>query len=239
MISPERMVVIPARGGSKRIPQKNIRPFFSQPLIGWSIAAARESGLFDVVQVSTDDETVAKTARDLGAEVPFFRPKELGGDFTGTDVVLLHWLQWLEDQGRLPKYLCCVYPTAPFLTGAVIQGAYEVLCRHKAHSVLIASTPTMTPWRALKCEADGRVAYQWPEHYSTRSQDFPDTCQDANQCYWLNVKSYLKDPRLINKNTFPYFIPCWDAQDINTMEDWEMAERLFELNQKKLKAHGQ
>jgi pseudaminic acid cytidylyltransferase len=239
MISPECMVVIPARGGSKRIPQKNIRLFFGQPLIGWSIAAARESGLFDTVYVSTDDETVAKTARDLDAEVPFLRPSELSEDFTGTDAVLTHWLKWLEAAGCLPKYLCCVYPTAPFLTGAVIQGSYEVMCQQKAHSVLIAISSAMTPWRALKCEADGRVAYQWPEHYSTRSQDFPKTCQDANQCYWLDVESYRNDPRLINENTFPFFIPRWDAQDINTDEDWEMAERLFELNQKKEQAHGQ
>lgn len=233
------MVVIPARGGSKRIPQKNIRPFFGQPLIGWSIAAARESGLFDIVQVSTDDKTVAKTARELGADVPFLRPRELSGDFIGTDAVLTHWLQWLEDEGCLPKYLCCIYPTAPFLTGAVIQAAFEVLCRQNAHSVLIATTSIITPWRALKCETDGRVTYQWPEHYSLRSQNFPETCQDANQCYWLNVTSYLKDPRLINENTFPFFISRWEAQDINTNEDWEMAERLFELNQKKEKAYGQ
>jgi pseudaminic acid cytidylyltransferase len=232
------MVVIPARGGSKRIPQKNIRPFFGKPLIGWSIAAARESGLFDTVYVSTDDEAVARPARELGAEVPLLRPSELSGDFTGTDEVLLHWLKWLENEMCLPRYLCCVYPTAPFLTGSVIRGAFEELCRRKAHSVLIASSSAMTPWRALKCEADGRVAYQWPEHYSMRSQDFPETCQDANQCYWLDVESYRNNPRLINENTFPFFIPRWNAQDINTNEDWEMAERLFELNIKKERSNG-
>ncbi len=233
------MVLIPARGGSKRIPRKNIRPFFGRPLIGWSIAAARESGLFDAVHVSTDDEVVAQTTRDLGAEVPFLRPKELSGDYTGTDEVLLHWLQCLEDEGGLPKYLCCVYPTAPFLTGTVIQGGFEVLCKQQAHSVLVATPSPVTPWRALQQKPDGRVAYQWPEHYATRSQDFPPTCQDANQCYWLDVKSYRKDPRLINENTYPFFISRWEAQDINTNEDWEMAERLFALNQRKKQAHGQ
>lgn len=225
------MVLIPARGGSKRIPKKNIKPFAGKPLIAWSIEASRDCGLFDPVFVSTDDESVAKIAREFGATVPFLRPKELSDDYSGTDAVLLHWLQWLEDEGNLPEYLCCVYPTAPFLTAQVIQGGYEVLCKRNAHSVLIATTSSGTPWRALKHEADGRVSYQWPEHYSTRSQDFPETFQDANQCYWLNVNSYRKDPRLINENTYPFLIERWDAQDINTLEDWEMAERLFKLNQ--------
>ena len=238
-MSPERLVLIPARGGSKRVPRKNIRPFFGKPLIGWSIAAAQESGLFDVVHVSTDDEAVAKTARDFGAEVPMLRPKELSGDFIGTDAVLLHWLQWLEDQGGLPDHLCCVYPTAPFLTGAVIRGGYEVLLQQQAHSVLVATTAASTPWRAMRRGADGRVAYLWPEYYSTRSQDFPEVYQDANQCYWLDVKSYRNDPRLITQNTFPFIIPRWDAQDINTDEDWEMAERLFEFNQRKKQVYGQ
>lgn len=223
----ESVALIPARGGSKRIPRKNIRLFHGRPMIAWAIAAAKESKVFDRIIVSTDDEEIAEVSREHGAEVPFTRPSEISGDSAITDEVLVHALDWLDDKDTLPEFLCCIYPAVPFLKGDDIQKMFTVMNLFKACSVLTVTHYAHPIWRALKIESSGRINYEWPEHRPTRTQDFSEMLYDAGQCYWLDVSRYRKDMRLVGDDAYPYLLPRWRAQDIDTDDDWDMAERLF------------
>ena len=226
-----KVALIPARGGSQRIPGKNIKNFHGKPMIAWSIAAARASGLFDEILVSTDDEAIAAIAEECGAVTPFRRPAALSDNQAITDTVVLHALEWLADAGREPEYLCCIYPTAPLLTGSDIVKVFTALQESNAHSAITAATFTHPVWRAMRQANDGYANYQWPEHRSARSQDLPELIHDAGQCYWVRVDAYRRDPRLINDRTVPVVLPRWRVQDIDTEEDWVMTERLFALQQ--------
>tara|TARA_B110000438_G_C15776740_1_gene634370 strand:- start:267 stop:995 length:729 start_codon:yes stop_codon:yes gene_type:complete len=221
-----KVALIPARGGSRRIPGKNKREFHGRPMIAWPIAAAQSSGLFEEILVSTDDDDIAVIAEKHGAIVPFRRPAALSNDHAGTDPVILHALNWLASEGRGPKYLCCIYPTAPLLTGSVITEVFSAMQESQAHSAFTATTFAHPTWRALHRMGDGFVEYQWSEHRDTRSQDLPELIHDAGQCYWVEVAAYRRDPRLINNRTVPVMLPRWRAQDIDTEEDWQMTERL-------------
>ena len=196
-------------------------------MIAWSISAAQVSGLFEEVIVSTDDEKIASIAEEYGATAPFRRPAELSDDHAGTDAVILHALNWLASEGREPKFLCCIYPAAPLLTGFTITEVFSALKQSRAHSAFTATTFGHPVWRALRRTDDGYADYQWPEHRATRSQDLPELIHDAGQCYWIEVAAYSRDPRLINNHTVPVVLPRWRTQDIDTEEDWVMAERLF------------
>ncbi len=222
-----KVAVIPARGGSKRIPRKNIRLFHGQPMIAWAIAAAEESQVFDRIIVSTDDEEIAEVSREHGAEVPFTRPAEISGDLATTDEVFVHALDWLEQEGALPEFLCCIYPSVPFLTGESIRKVFAVLRQFNADSAFTAATFAHPVWRGLSRNTEGWAEYQWPEHRSTRSQDLPELIHDAGQCYWFRVVTYRQNPRLINDRSVPVVLPRWRVQDIDNEEDWMMAERLF------------
>jgi pseudaminic acid cytidylyltransferase len=226
-----KVALIPARGGSRRIPGKNKREFHGRPMIAWSIAAAQSSGLFEEILVSTDDDDIAVIAEKHGAVAPFRRPAALSNDHAGTDPVILHALNWLASEGRGPKYLCCIYPTAPLLTGSVITEVFSAMQEGQAHSAFTATTFAHPVWRALRRKNNGCVDYQWPEHRATRSQDLPELIHDAGQCYWVEVAAYHRDPRLINDRSIPVVLPRWQVQDIDTEEDWAMAERLFTLQQ--------
>ena len=226
------VALIPARGGSKRIPRKNIRLFHGQPMIAWAIAAAKESKVFDRIIVSTDDDEIADVSREHGAEIPFIRPAKISGDVAITDEVLMHALDWLEEENTLPEFLCCIYPAVPFLKGNDIQKMFEIMNRVKACSVLAVTHYAHPIWRALQIEPSGRMKYEWPEHRSTRTQDFQEMLHDAGQCYWLDVLRYRKDIRLVGDDTYPYLLPRWRAQDIDTDDDWDMAERLFAAAEK-------
>ena len=224
-----RLAVIPARSGSKRIPGKNIREFMGKPLIAWSIEQAHLSGLFDSIIVSTDSEQIGSVARKWGAEVPFIRPSVLSGDFTPTSEVILHALRWFEEFRVLPKMACCIYPTAPLLTVEVISSCLRVIEDANAHSALTVTDFSYPVWRALTKDDNGNVGFQWPQHEFSRSQDLPTLYHDAGQCYWINVESFMRNPRLVTDATVCCYVERWNAQDIDTEQDLVMAEKLFNL----------
>lgn len=219
--------VIPARGGSKRIPHKNVKDFFGRPMISYSIVAALESKLFDRVIVSTDDDEIRRVALECGAEVPFVRPPEISDDFTPLAGVLGHALHWLRDHGPEYESVCCVLATAPFIAVSDLQEGYRLL-RSSTHSAVIPVTSFPFPiFRALKIASSGVLEMVWPEHELTRSNDLPETFHDAGQFYWLRVDSFLKTNRIYAKDALPLVIPRWRVQDIDTVEDWSRAERIY------------
>ena len=231
----EAVCVIPARGGSKRIPRKNIKFFFSKPLIAYSIQTALESKLFDKVIVSTDDKEIAQIARDYGAKVPFIRPADISDDFATTGEVTAHALKFLRDRGEKYKYLCTIYATAPLLQIKYLKEGYEKL---KASDAKFAFSVTSMPFpiqRTFKI-TDGRCEMFFPEHFKTRSQDLQEAYQDAGQFYWekLDKKS---DKIMFGFDSIPIILPRHLVQDIDTLEDWQRAEIMYKvLKDKKLQS---
>jgi len=220
--------IIPARGGSKRIPRKNVRLFAGLPMIAHSLRAAREAGVFDRIIVSTDDAEIAAVAREYGGEVPFTRPAELANDFAGTDAVIEHALEWFASQGKPVEEFCCIYATAPFLCAEDIRRGRELLRERQAATAFSVTSFPYTIFRALKIHEDGRTEMFWPENFSTRSQDLPEAYHDAGQFYWGNTVRYLVECRLFSTNSVPVIIPRHRVQDIDTSEDWVTAERMFQ-----------
>ena len=220
-------VIIPARGGSKRIPGKNIRMFAGKPMIVHSIDAAKSSGLFDVILVSTDDPEVMEIAKSHGAEAPFCRPAELSSDHATTDSVIQHALGWLAEARELPEYACCLYATAPFVCAEDLCRGCEILRRQQAVTAFSVTTFPYSIFRALKVNDHGFVEMFWPENRLKRSQDLPEALHDAGQFYWLHVARYLTTPRLISDQSAPVPLPRFRVQDIDTEEDWRRAELMF------------
>jgi pseudaminic acid cytidylyltransferase len=221
------VAIIPARGGSRRIPDKNIRPFAGRPMISYAIAAARDSGVFDSIIVTTDSEKIAAIAREYGAEVPFMRPMELSDDHTPTAPVILHALNRLIECGKFVKYACCIYPTALFVRPEFIKKGYEILVKNQVSSVFSVTTFPFPIFRALRITEKGNIEMFWPEYELTRHQDLPEAYHDAGQFYWLKVESFLKSRRLYSSDAMPVLLPRYLVQDIDTQEDWETAERMF------------
>ncbi len=220
------IAIIPARGGSKRIPRKNIKNFFGKPMIAWSIETAIASGLFDRVMVSTDDQEIAEVARHYGAEVPFLRPADLSNDYAGTTEVIAHAIQWLIDQGLAVSAVCCIYATAPFVqVKDLIEGlqALESGCWSYAFSATDFAAPI---FRAFTENPNGGVEMFFPEHFLTRSQDLPRALHDAGQFYWGQPSAWLEGKRIFDRHSMPIIIPRWYVQDIDNEEDWIRAEML-------------
>ncbi len=227
------IALIPARGGSKRVPGKNIKNFAGRPIIAWSIAAARESGLFKRIIVSTDSEEIAAVAIKYGAEVPFMRPNEIADDFATTAAVIRHAQEWLRKSRQGPDFICCLYATAPFVNAHNLRQSFKILINSKADTVFPVTTYPFPILRSLTINKEGRLVMLWPEHELSRSNDLPEAYHDAGQFYWLNSKTFAKSEQLYGSNSVPLIIPRWQAQDIDTKEDWTMAELLFEaLNRK-------
>lgn len=218
------VAIIIARGGSKRIPRKNIREFMGKPIIAWSIEAALQSGVFSEVIVSTDDKEIAAVARDFGATTPFMRPAALSDDHTPTAPVLAHALRWLKEHDRLPEHACCIYPTAPFLHAEDIRRGLLELQSNGASSALSVTTFDFPILRAFRRCDDGSVAFNWPEHELTRSQDLPEFLHDAGQFYWVRTDFFLASERLIMPGARPVVLPRKRVQDLDTLEDWDRAE---------------
>jgi len=225
--------VIPARGGSKRIPKKNIKDFFGKPLIAYSIEVAKKSNLFEKIIVSTDDESIAEIARKYGAEVPFLRPKELSDDFTGTKEVIDHAVDYLSQNGEDYEYVCAIYATAPLLQETYLIEGYEKL---KSCDAVNAFSVTSMPFpiqRTFKLNEDGRCEMFMPEHYLTRSQDLEEAYQDAGQFYWTNIalekESRKNDLILFSEISIPIILPKYLVQDIDTLEDWTRAEVMYKV----------
>lgn len=224
----KNVVVIPARGGSKRIPRKNIREFCGRPMIAWPIEVARESGLFDRIIVSTDDEEIAEVARREGAEVPFTRPDRLADDHTSTGPVIRHAVEWmLEHMGR-PEYVCTIYPTAPFVrVGDLREGLKKLRAADDAHKSFSVTSFPFPIQRAIRITEEGRVEMFQPEHEQTRSQDLEEAYHDAGQFYWGTLRGVMEDIPTFSKTSIPIVLPRHRVQDIDTPEDWKRAEALF------------
>lgn len=222
-----RIAVIPARGGSKRIPGKNIKPFCGRPIIAWSIAAALESALFDRVVVSTDCDRIAETAKQHGAEVPFRRPAELSDDHTGTIPVVGHAVEWFRQRGEAPDEVCCIYATAPFVRAQDVRRGHEIF---KGEDCKYAFSVTSFPFpiqRAIRITASGRTEMFQPEHFNTRSQDLEEAFHDAGQFYWGKASAWVAGDIMFAPYSVPVLLPRHRVQDIDTLEDWVRAEYLF------------
>lgn len=223
------LCVIPARGGSRRIPRKNVRTFCGRPMIAWSIGAARESGLFDRVIVSTDDAEIAGVARSCGADVPFVRPAELADDHTPVVAVVRHAIGAIEAASGPVERACCVYATAPFLTAETLRRGLEALQADATLEFAFGVTRFEFPiFRAVSLDDTGLVRMFWPEHELTRSQDLPPAYHDAGQFVWGTRAAWSTRDRVFSSRTRGVVMPGALVQDIDTEADWELAVRKFQ-----------
>jgi len=223
------LCVIPARGGSKRIPRKNIKDFCGNPIIAYSIEAALQSQCFDRVIVSTDDEEIAEVAQAFGAEIPFLRSAELANDHTATLPVIKHALQWFEKNEQLPEYACCLYATAPFIESTYLQAALQQLVDTGARYCFSATRFPFPIQRAIKITESGRVQMFQPEHFNTRSQDLEEAYHDAGQFYWGKTSAFLAEEIIFSESATAYLLPQHRVQDIDTPEDWQRAELMYQV----------
>ena len=231
MINNRVVAIIPARGGSKRIPNKNIKLFAGQPIISYSIRVAQETGLFDRIIVSTDSLEIAATAREYGAHVPFLRPAELANDFVGTARVVCHAIEWLAQDGNQPEFICCIYATAPFIQASYLKQGYDKLVSSDVTSVFSVTTYPYPIYRSLKITENDHIKMIWPEYENIRSQDLSEAYHDAGQFYWVNTNKFMKEKALFAKDSLPVILPRYLVQDIDTPEDWETAEKMYSVLQ--------
>lgn len=226
------VAIITARGGSKRIPGKNTKNFLGKPVILYSIDAAKTAGCFDEVMVSTDSQEIAEVALQGGAVVPFMRSSKTSDDLSTTADVLVEVLQKYQQKGKYFEYACCIYPTAPFLTGEKLLQAYELIVRIQAKSVVPVVKFSFPIFRSLKIE-NGLAKMNWPEYAVVRSQDLPPAYHDCGQFYFLRTDSFLKDPKLFTDHTVPIEVPEMEVQDIDSPHDWEIAELKYAILKKR------
>ena len=225
---PKCIAIIPSRGGSKRIPKKNIKDFFGKPLIAYSIQAAIDSKLFDEIIVSTDDENIARIAKEYGASVPFLRPKELSDDFSGTQSVIEHAMDFLKKDGKEFDFCCTIYATAPLLEKEFLIEGFEKLKNSKAKNAFSSTSMPFPIQRTFKINKNGRCEMFNPEYYFTRSQDLEEAYQDAGQFYWSNLKVQSTDI-MFGEDSIPIVLPRHLVQDIDTLEDWKRAEFMYKV----------
>lgn len=223
------IAIIPARGGSKRIPRKNIREFAGQPMIVHSIQTALKSNMFDHIIVSTDDEEIAQVARNAGAQVPFKRPAHLSDDFTGTVPVIAHAITWMTENIATVTNACCIYATAPFVIPEDLIIGHQLLIDHDADYAFSVTEYAFPIQRALKKKADGKLEMFFPEFYNTRSQDLEEGLHDAGQFYWGSAEAWLSQKPIFSSDSIPVMLPRTRVQDIDTYSDWERAEQLYYL----------
>lgn len=223
------VAIITARGGSKRIPHKNIKEFCGKPILAYSIEAALASGVFDRVMVSTDDEEIAEVARKYGAEVPFMRSEKTANDYATTKDVLEEVLAEYEKRGEHFDTLCCIYPTAPFITPDRLAEAMRLLEEKKGDTLLPVVRFSFPPQRCVVQDEDGYLELKWPEYRNSRSQDLEPYYHDAGQFYCLRVSSFLAQQNLIMEKTVPMELPETEVQDIDNEEDWKLAEMKYHM----------
>jgi pseudaminic acid cytidylyltransferase len=223
------IAIIPARGGSKRIPRKNIRTFHGKPMIAWSISCAIESEVFDDVIVSTDDEEVASIAEKLGAKVPFRRPKELSNDFAPIMPVVLHTINWWEENINAVDLACCIYATAPFLNPKLLSEGIDLLNSADVDFVLTVKRFDYPVQRSLKIDANKLLRFAQPENALIRSQDLEERYHDAGQFFAGKVEAFKQYRTSLDGRCFPLIIPT-DAIDIDTEDDWRLAEKFFAIS---------
>ena len=222
------LCIIPARGGSKRIPRKNIKPFMGEPIIAYSIDAALKSGVFDEVMVSTDDEEIAGVARQHGASVPFFRSAETANDYATTVDVLLEVIETYKQQGKVFDTICCLYSTAPFVTSDRLKEAYAKISDNvdACFTMVEYSYPVQ---RSLRINENGRVEMRHPEHLKSRTQDLEKVYHDAGQFYYVKTKTLIEEKTVWCKKTAPLVLSELEVQDLDTLTDWQLAEMKYEL----------
>lgn len=219
----KNLAVIPARGGSKRIPRKNILAFGGKPMIAYAIAAARASELFDEVIVSTDDDEIAEVAAAHGATIPFRRPPELADDQTTTVPVIAHAAQWFVDRGLAPQAVCCIYPCVPLLRAEDLRGAYAMFTERDAQYVYPVVPFHSSPWRGMRRPDNGPMQFVHPEYEVTRTQDLERMYFDAGQFYWGKASAWRAGLRM-HSNGHGYVVEAHRVVDIDTTEDWKRAE---------------
>jgi pseudaminic acid cytidylyltransferase len=222
------VAIITARGGSKRIPRKNIKDFLGKPIIAYSIETALSSSLFDYVMVSTDDDEIAEVAKLYGAEVPFMRSQQTADDFTGTADVILEVLSDLKNIGKQFDHVCCIYPTAPFISKQTLNEAYDLMVTNKFDSVFPVCAFSYPIQRGLQIN-DSKTSMVWEENLNKRSQDLPARYHDAGQFYWLNINSFLKEKKIFTNNTGAIILDELKVQDIDNETDWRIAELKYSL----------
>lgn len=222
------VALIPARGGSKRIPRKNIKNFCGKPIIAYSIETALKSGCFDKVIVSTDDDEIAAVAKEYGAEVPFLRPEDISNDFATTKDVINHFLDYLKKNDYNYDYLCTIYATAPLLKETYLIEGYNKLKNSDVVNVFSCTTMPFPIQRTFKLNHNDRCEMFWPENFNSRSQDLEEAYQDAGQFYWRNLK-IDSTKNMFGSDSAGVVIPRHFVQDIDTLEDWERAEYMYQL----------
>lgn len=218
-----KIAIITARGGSKRIPRKNIKPFLGKPILAYSIEAAIKSGLFDEVMVSTDDEEIAEIAKQYGAKVPFYRSEKTANDFATTNDVLLEVIAEYEKRGEHFDMGCCLYPTAPFVTAEKLKKAMEMLINSDADTLIPVVAFSYPPQRAMIVK-EGRLVFEYPEYMDSRSQDLTPHYHDVGQFYCFRVENYKRIKKLMLGNILPFEVSEMEVQDIDNQADWEIAE---------------
>jgi len=221
------VAIIPARGGSKRIPRKNIKEFCGKPMIAWSIEAAKQSNCFERIVVSTEDDEIAEVARQWGAQVPFMRPAELADDHTGTIPVVAHAVNWINRNMGEVEYACCIYATAPFLSAKDLQKGLHLIQSENIGYAFSATSYAFPIQRAIRITQNQRVEMFSPEHFNTRSQDLEEAWHDAGQFYWGTAQAWMSEQPIFDEDSVPVKLPRHRVQDIDTPEDWTRAEWLF------------
>jgi len=224
----KNLCIIPARGGSKRIPRKNIKPFMGKPIMAYSIEAALKSGLFDEVMVSTDDYDFADVARQYGASVPFMRSAATANDYATTEDVLIEVLDEYKKQGKEFDNICCLYSTAPFVTAERLKEAYQKMIDENVDAVFTVVAYSYPIQRCLHI-VDGKIGMKWPEYQTARSQDLETIYHDAGQFYFGRVVQLRIEKDLWMKNSVPLILPETEVQDLDTMTDWQLAEMKYKL----------
>lgn len=217
------IAIITARGGSKRIPRKNVKEFCGKPILAYSIEAAVSSGLFDEVMVSTDDEEIAGIAREYGARVPFYRSEKTANDYASTNDVLLEVLDEYEKRGQHFELAACLYPTAPFVTAEKLRLAAERLKASDADTLIPVVRFSYPPQRAMILR-EGRLVFEYPQYLDSRSQDMQPHFHDVGQFYFFYTEAFQKNRRLMVGNILPFEVPELEVQDIDNQTDWEIAE---------------
>lgn len=226
------VAIITARGGSKRIPRKNIKPFLGKPILAYSIEAAIESGIFDIVMVSTDDKEIAQIGKQYGAEVPFLRSDQTANDYATTNDVILEVLEEYSKRGECFDIACCIYPTAPFVTAAKIQDAVDKLKASDADTLIPVVSFSYPPQRAMIVQNE-RLVFEYPEYIDSRSQDLEPHYHDVGQFYVFRVPAFCKNKKLMLGNILPYVVSEMEVQDIDNQTDWEIAEIKYRLMMEK------
>jgi pseudaminic acid cytidylyltransferase len=235
-----QICIIPARGGSKRIPRKNIKLFMGKPIIAYSIEAALESDCFDHVIVSTDNQEIADIANNFGATTPFLRPAQLANDYTGTLAVINHTIEWLRKNLEQPEYICTLYATAPFVQAKTLCDSFDKLKQDPSKSFCFGVTEFTFPiQRAISISKQGKIEMFQPEYFESRSQDLEKAYHDAGQFYWGKTECFQSEVRMFSEHSIPFILPSYQVQDIDTPSDWIKAEALYQAMQNsKNQQHG-